>query len=805
MKKHLRLSIIILCFLIIIVSISYAFFASAIRKEGTATASLATKQLRLVFLDGPSIEINGILPGQKMVKTFSVTNDGNTSQLYHLLFDDVINELNRTQDLVYTLTSTNGGATKNETVFPNDNLATNVLIPANTTQTYTLTIEYKNAPVDQNADMNKLIATTIRLSIIKYSTEGTFAYTGSPEEFVASKEGYYLLEVWGGQGGSSGTLDGGYGGYTRAEVYLHKDDQLTVVVGGAGATNNNTVEYVAGGYNGGGMSFRNSNGDGDLAVRGSGGGATHIATTNRGELKNYSANRSDLLVVAGGGGGSAEWQTTFGLHTGYAGNGGGFIGGTGTVSDEGAPGEGGTQLAAGTSETVVDPAGFGYGGDSQSYTGYNNNSGGSGGGGGYFGGGASMNNAGAGGGSGYINTNVVEEAYMVCKDCTPSTETATYTKNINCASSDPTPNCSKMGNGAAKITFIKKVTFNTVTNQNDVQIASRQVTKGLTYDEIDLVDYDLPNFEFEGYYTDSQFTQPINLATVIDGDFTLYAKFSHAYKKTYTTAAIASYEIPTTGNYKIEVWGAQGGSASGDHIGGYGGYAVGYKYLTAGTTLYVGVGEAGGSSEAFEPAVAGGYNGGGTAYSNMNGDASGSVRGAGGGATHIATTNLGVLANYSSSRSDILIVAGGGGGASSWSTQGGYAGNGGGASGTNGTLVGDGAYGTGGSQTAGGNYNGSFGTGGNAIQSPGWGNSGGSGGGGGYFGGSYGKNNAGAGGGSGYINTSELTNAQMVCYNCTPVSTPASLTETTTCHKEKPTSNCAKEGHGYVKIISLDE
>ena len=59
---------------------------------------------------------------------------------------------------------------------------------------------------------------------------------------------------------------------------------------------------------------------------------------------------------------------------------------------------------------------------------------------------------------------------------------------------------------------------------------------------------------------------------------------------------------------------------------------------------------------------------------------------------------------------------------------------------------------------------------------------------------------AGGGGGAGYINTSRLSAAKMVCFNCTTSTTAATKTETSTCHNVTPTSNCAKDGDGYVII-----
>ena len=127
--------------------------------------------------------------------------------------------------------------------------------------------------------------------------------------------------------------------------------------------------------------------------------------------------------------------------------------------------------------------------------------------------------------------------------------------------------------------------------------------------------------------------------------------------------------------------------------------------------------------------------------------------GSGGGATHIATTNRGVLSNYQSYKSDILIVAGGGGGG--W--YGGYA---------------------------------SQNTGVDSDES--------------------------GGGGSGYIGNTNLINKSMYCYGCKEsndestktISTTGSSSErnTTNCpngYSNNPISKCAKTGNGYAKITYI--
>ena len=86
-----------------------------------------------------------------------------------------------------------------------------------------------------------------------------------------------------------------------------------------------------------------------------------------------------------------------------------------------------------------------------------------------------------------------------------------------------------------------------------------------------------------------------------------------------------------------------------------GGYTRAEITLTEGENLFIAVGGRGGDGLQ-NPTAPGGWNGGG------NGSIATPHRGGGGGgATHIArTTNRGVLENYNSFRSEVLVVAGGG-------------------------------------------------------------------------------------------------------------------------------------------------
>jgi hypothetical protein len=219
------------------------------------------------------------------------------------------------------------------------------------------------------------------------------------------------------------------------------------------------------------------------------------------------------------------------------------------------------------------------------------------------------------------------------------------------------------------------------------------------------------------------------------------------------TGNVQTYTVPLTGTYKLEVWGAQGGTASNPLglAGGLGGYSQGNLKLNMNTDIYICIGGVGTNApDVTARTLPGGYNGGGKAISDGN-----TGWGSGGGATSITTTKRGVVSNYSSYKNEIIIIAGGGGGSGYYQLPnlGGRGGSGGGNNGGNATGQ-DPGYG--GSQSSGGTGstgNGSFGQGAG-------GTSNGPGSGGGYYGGGSGyTSGSGGGGGSGYIGG--VTNGSM--------------------------------------------
>ena len=131
-----------------------------------------------------------------------------------------------------------------------------------------------------------------------------------------------------------------------------------------------------------------------------------------------------------------------------------------------------------------------------------------------------------------------------------------------------------------------------------------------------------------------------------------------------------TFTAPVTGNYKLEVWGAQGSGVGPETInrdrGGKGGYARANYSMNKEQTIYIAVGGVHGLI-ANEGGLT--WNGGGDGEWDHTDDES---TGGGGGCTSVQISLIddGQLLNYESVKNtDVLVVAGGGGGIG-WSRDG---------------------------------------------------------------------------------------------------------------------------------------
>lgn len=516
-----------------------------------------------------------------------------------------------------------------------------------------------------------------------------FNNTGSAQAFTVPFDGLYKLEC-------NGANTSATGAYAVRHIPLTRGDVLYVACGKGssgvyvGTTYSSGLTATAA-WNGGGAGYANVCSEATYAQ--SGAGATHIAIgTNRGELKNYSSYRDEILIVAGGAGGAC----TRGGKGATAGGGRGYST-TGNKFGQGAAGGSGDDAS-------------------------------SGGGGGWMGG-----TAGVSGGGGYMVASTGGSSYIGVE---ANTSITTYSGVDYDNYITPSGSTSS---GLATITLVGHSFEYTITYENIADldsVVSLGASAPIGYNSADGATISEPStnlYDFEGWYTTADFSGSAitSIPAGTTGDITLYAKWAQKSWEYSLTKAVETFTAPIDGLYQLEVWGGQGG-----WNGGKGGYSKGYIQLKQGTPLYVCVGGVGASNgTSTKKNVAGGYNGGGSLSSAY-------WCGAGGGATHIAKdNNRGVLSKYVDNKDEVLIVAGGGGGYASGATGGGLTGGGGAAGGT---------------QDAGGVGNwttGTFGKGGDGIKADDNGSHAhyGAGGGGWYGGGGYRYAWTGSGGGSGYI------------------------------------------------------
>jgi len=183
--------------LLALVGLTYAYFLTRITgNSNDKSISVTTANLELVYQDG-----NGILKTSKLEpsndyitffdddgnehesKIFTVTNNGNaTVEGYKVYLENVQNQLERKDDLVYTLScksytkygeedqAISGECTgvNTETTFPS--VITNIVsndIAVGITHEYELKAKYKEMNVDQSIDMNKVISAKINIADAK--------------------------------------------------------------------------------------------------------------------------------------------------------------------------------------------------------------------------------------------------------------------------------------------------------------------------------------------------------------------------------------------------------------------------------------------------------------------------------------------------------------------------------------------------------------------------------------------------------------------------------------------------------------
>ena len=177
MKRKKELIIVLSSLLVIVLSVSVAYFTTKILGTGKEI-SVESADLKVIFTSG-SGTINGtnIEPGWTSGEnTFTVKNESNGTYKYNIIIKDLVNTFVTEGFLQYKITSTDGGYNMTDfedvpkTKLAIDRvLAYNISIEKGVTHTYTVIVNYKNSDdVDQSADMSKTLSG--KIFIEKYET-----------------------------------------------------------------------------------------------------------------------------------------------------------------------------------------------------------------------------------------------------------------------------------------------------------------------------------------------------------------------------------------------------------------------------------------------------------------------------------------------------------------------------------------------------------------------------------------------------------------------------------------------------------
>jgi hypothetical protein len=178
-KKEIIALVAVIVAAVVMISIgSYAYFTAQV--TGTSQANTITSgTMAITYADGPSITLDNAIPGDTVVKTFTVTNTGNVDSNYDVYLSEVNNGFADQTDLAYSLTSTDGGySTTSDIQVPS--AATKIVsaqaITASATHHYTLTIKFLAKDEAQDDNQGKTFSAKIQVN--EYKEYGTNLATG---------------------------------------------------------------------------------------------------------------------------------------------------------------------------------------------------------------------------------------------------------------------------------------------------------------------------------------------------------------------------------------------------------------------------------------------------------------------------------------------------------------------------------------------------------------------------------------------------------------------------------------------------
>jgi hypothetical protein len=199
-SKKYQILLLVISIMLIISGVSYAYFSIANQKGNPNIVTSGV--MKITFTDGPSITLDNAIPGDSVIKTFTVKNTGTVATNYDLYFSDLINTFGDPTDLVYTLTSSDGGYNTNKEVevpTSSSKMVNSYAIEPNITQSYTLTIKFLNKEENQDDNQGKMFSSKISVNDMSDSAPynsnyGVYAYVdGVLANNIPEKSSSYLV------------------------------------------------------------------------------------------------------------------------------------------------------------------------------------------------------------------------------------------------------------------------------------------------------------------------------------------------------------------------------------------------------------------------------------------------------------------------------------------------------------------------------------------------------------------------------------------------------------------------------------
>ena len=177
------ITILVVCLIVSVMSVSLAFFSAGIIGNGK-NVSVNAKELTINFDNNNEIASGIIEPGWSSTNTFSVENKSKTTFTYDIVLKNYKNTTKTNGYLVYKITSTNGYNMTEYKDMPKDGENTYDLVIArgitiepgsSNKQSYSLEIKYLDSTEDQSIDMGSTV--TGSLYIVESTTNENNPYT----------------------------------------------------------------------------------------------------------------------------------------------------------------------------------------------------------------------------------------------------------------------------------------------------------------------------------------------------------------------------------------------------------------------------------------------------------------------------------------------------------------------------------------------------------------------------------------------------------------------------------------------------